>query len=292
MRTHAVGYSYIAFNAYSMFSNPEIAQIGIGMRSNHFRQIVEEQPPLAWMELLADNHLQENTRSFKEAEAIAELYPVSLHSVGLSIGSADPLNADYLKALKTLARATNPWLMSDHLCWCAVHGLQSHDLLPLPYTEETAQYVAQRIRLVQDYLEVPFAIENVSTYLNFKDSTLREGEFVSMVAQEADCKILFDINNIYVAYRNNGTDFDQYLRDIDASRVAEIHLAGFEDCGDYVIDAHNNPVHPQVWSLYGQFIQQAGSIPTLIEWDNDIPPLSVILDEADHAREIITSKVA
>ena len=275
-----------------MFSNPEIAQIGIGMRSNHFRQIVEEQPPLAWMELLADNHLQENTRSFKEAEAIAELYPVSLHSVGLSIGSADPLNADYLKALKTLARATNPWLMSDHLCWCAVHGLQSHDLLPLPYTEETAQYVAQRIRLVQDYLEVPFAIENVSTYLNFKDSTLREGEFVSMVAQEADCKILFDINNIYVAYRNNGTDFDQYLRDIDASRVAEIHLAGFEDCGDYVIDAHNNPVHPQVWSLYGQFIQQAGSIPTLIEWDNDIPPLSVILDEADHAREIITSKVA
>ena len=260
--------------------------IGVGLRSQHFAEVIEHPPALDWFELLADNHINSGGKPLYEAQSIAEKFPISLHSVGLSIGSSDPLNKAYMAELKKIADLTNPWIMSDHLCWTSVHGQHAHDLLPLPYTEETVKYASQRIRQIQDYFERPMAIENVSTYLNFKDSTMTEGEFVAAVANEADCYILFDINNVYVSHINNGTDVDDYFKKIPAERIVEIHLAGFEDCGEYLIDAHNNPVHPKVWEMYAQFIQANHYIPTLIEWDNDIPSFEILFNEAKYARSL------
>ncbi len=268
----------------------DVLPIGLGFRSQHFKEVLQKDPNIDWFEILADNHTCGGGASLYEAQMIAERYPITQHSVGLSIGSTDPLDREYMRKLKELAKLVNPWLMSDHLCWTSVHGQHAHDLLPLPYTEETVKHAASRIREIQDYFECPFAIENVSTYLNFEHSTMTEGEFVANVAIESDCKILFDINNIYVAHYNNGTDIEDYFNKIPVDRIAEIHLAGFEDCDEYLIDAHNNKVHPKVWDLYARFIRENHHIPTLIEWDNDLPDFMTLYKEADYARNIVKNE--
>ncbi len=206
--------------------------------------------------------------------------------MGLSLGSVDPLNTWHLGRLKGLVDRYQPGLVSEHLCWCSVDERYLNDLLPLPYTEESLNHVSERIQRVQDYLGRQILIENLSSYLQYSHSTIPEWEFLAAVAQRSGCGILLDINNIYVNACNHGFDAAQYLHAIPVAVVGEMHLAGFSDEGDILIDTHSKPVSAQVWTLYEQAVQRFGRCPTLIEWDTDIPALSVLLDEAAHAEGI------
>lgn len=256
---------------------------GVGLRSGHVDEIMQTSPDVGWFELLTDNHLVAGGRARAEAFAIRELYPVSLHCVNMSIGSSDPLNWDYLKSVKVLAGDLQPWMISDHLCWTSIHGQYSHELLPLPYTDESVLHVANRISAIQDYLGRQIAIENVSTYLNFKHSTLTEAEFVKSVVEEADCHLLFDVNNLYVSHKNTGEDIQHYLAQLPWERVVEMHLAGFDvrqsGNNEYLLDTHSCMVSESVWQLYQQVLSYSGLVPTLIEWDNNIPDWPVLYQE-------------
>ena len=260
--------------------------VGVGLRSPHVAHILKDQPCLDWFELLADNHIAAGGWARRQAIEVAQRYPVSMHCVGMSIGSTDPVNIDYLKKIKQLAAEVEARLISDHLCWTTWNSQNSHDLLPLPFTEEALAHVVERINRIQEYLGSRIAIENVSSYLTFKHSTIDEVEFVNTVAQQADCLILFDINNLYVNHINNGQQTYRYLDKIDLTRVAEVHLAGFENKEQYVLDAHNNTVHANVWELYEYFLRRKLDVPTLIEWDHNIPEFAVLYGEAMKACRI------
>jgi len=209
-----------------------------------------------------------------------------MHGVSLSIGSTDPLDLEYLKQLKTLAARVDPAWISDHLCWTGVHGRNVHDLLPLPYTEETVEHVAARIRTVQDFLGRRILIENVSSYVNFAGSHMSEWEFVTAVSERADCLLLLDVNNIYVSSVNHEFDPRDYLNGIPGARVQQIHIAGHEDHGDYIIDTHDHPVTDPVWKLYADAVRRFGPVSTMIERDDNIPPLDELVAELEHARHI------
>jgi len=209
-----------------------------------------------------------------------------MHGVSLSIGSTDPLNMDYLKALKQLVNDVQPQWISDHICWTSIHGVNSHDLLPLPYTEETVKHVAQRIKTVQDFLGRRILMENVSSYLSYQDSSMDEWEFVNAVAEAADCLILLDINNIYVSARNHNFNPLDYLNKINPKRVQQFHLAGHSDYGDYVIDTHDHDVPSSVWDLYCAALKRFGGISTMIERDANIPEFSALETELTIARNI------
>jgi len=259
---------------------------GVGLRAPHINEILATHPQLDWFELLADNHICEGGWARRQALEIAARYPVTMHCVGMSIGSSDPINFAYLKKIKTLAAEVKPKLISDHLCWTSLHSHYSHDLLPLPYTQETLNYLTQRILSIQDYLGEKIAIENVSAYLTYKHSSINEVEFINQLAEKADCLILFDVNNVYVNQKNNAQNSHEYVDDINLNRVAEIHLAGFEDKDHYYLDAHNNLVSKGVWKLYMRLMQRKSDIPTLIEWDHDIPSFEVLYGEAMKAKRI------
>ena len=209
-----------------------------------------------------------------------------MHGVSLSIGSTDPLNRNYLEQIKQLAARVQPAWISDHLCWTGVHGRNMHDLLPLPYTEETIEHVAARIREVQDFLGRQILIENVSSYVSFAQSQLSEWDFLSEISKRADCLLLFDVNNIYVSSVNHGFDPLDYLNGIPAARVQQFHLAGHEDHGRYIIDTHDQPVPDPVWELYAQALRRFGPVSTMIERDDNIPPLAELVDELERARRI------
>jgi hypothetical protein len=204
-------------------------------------------------------------------DKIRERYPVVLHGVSLSVGSTDPLDRDYLKKLKTLSRRVQPAWMSDHLCWTGVGGRNLHDLLPLPYTEETIRHAVKRIKQVQDFLGRQLLLENVSSYITYSQSTMTEWDFLAAVATEADCSILLDINNIYVSSVNHSFDPEKYLNAVPANKVGQFHLAGHSNKGDYLLDTHDHPIKPAVWKLYVKALQRFGDISTLIEWDDKIP---------------------
>lgn len=258
--------------------------IGVGLRSPHVKEILDTNPKVDFFELLTDNHLSEGGYARNQAHAIRERYPVTLHSVGMSLGGTDPIDFSYLAKIKKLANELEPMCISDHLCWTSFKNQHAHDLLPLPYTEEAINHVSERITQIQDFLETTLVIENVSSYLTYKCSELSEWEFLTAVAEQSCCKILLDLNNIYVSQFNNQCDSIEYIRNIPLNLVAEIHLAGFEDRGTYLLDAHNNKVSAPVWELYQKVIRNDHTIPTLIEWDNDLPPLSTLLQEAEIAR--------
>ena len=258
--------------------------IGVGLRSPHVKEILNTKPKVDFFELLTDNHLADGGYARKQAYLIREHYPVTLHSVGMSLGSLDPIDFDYLGKIKKLAHEIEPLCISDHLCWTSFEKKHAHDLLPLPYTDEAVQHVSDRIIKIQEFLETTLVIENVSSYLSYKCSNMSECEFLIAVAEESHCKILLDLNNIYVSQYNNQISANNYINNIPLDLVAEIHLAGFEDNGSYLLDSHNNKVSSPVWDLYQQVIKKDHSIPTLIEWDNDIPPLSTLLQEAEKAR--------
>lgn len=267
------------------------AQAGIGLRAQHYHEVVQTRPATGWFEVHSENYFGDGGPPLHYLEQVRRDYPLSLHGVGLSLGSSDPLNQAHLEKLKSLIARFAPGLVSEHLCWSSINGLYLNDLLPLPYTEEAVQHVSQRIIQAQDYLQQQILIENVSSYLQYRHSTMPEQEFVAAVATRAGCGILLDINNIYVSAVNHDFDPLAYLRAIPVTLVREMHLAGFAvnhyDEGELLIDHHGAPVAQPVWDLYGEALKRFGPTPTLIEWDTDIPPLSVLLDEAGKADALL-----
>ena len=259
---------------------------GLGLRSAQITQVLSQQPPVPWFEILADNHTAPGGLIPRQLAAVRADYPITLYCVGMSLGGTDPLDHDYLRTIKRLIQTYEPALVSDHLCFSSHAGHQYHDLLPLPYTEEALRHVSERIRRVQDFLGIRLLVENVSSYLCFHHSTLTEPEFLAALAVEADCDLLFDVNNAYVNEVNHGDPAGDFISQLPLERIREIHLAGYEDKGNYLIDAHNNRVADPVWALFAAVIRQLPDIPVLIEWDNNIPALDVLLDEAAQAERI------
>lgn len=258
--------------------------VGVGLRIPHYAAIFETRPHVDWFEIISENFMVAGGRPRKNLERALESYRLVQHGVSLSIGSADPLDFDYLRRLKDLVRTTGtPWV-SDHLCWTSAGGTHLHDLLPLPYTEEALRHVVERCRVVQDVLEVRFCLENVSSYMTFNQSVMPEWEFVARIADEADVGLLLDVNNVHVSAFNHGFDARTYLDAVPAERVVQVHLAGHTNMGRYIIDTHTGHVADPVWDLYRHAIERIGSVSTLVEWDDEIPELDVLLAEAEKAR--------
>jgi uncharacterized protein len=268
-----------------MLTRPSLG-FGLGLRVEHYEAILAEEPPVDWFEALTENYLVPGGRPLDYLMRIRARYPLALHGVSLSIGSSAPLNLEYLKQLKALAARVQPAWISDHLCWTGVAGRNTHDLLPLPYTEEALEQVVSRIQAVQEILGQRILIENVSSYVAFRDSALTEWEFLREVAERADCLILLDVNNIYVSSVNHEFDALAYLNAMPAARVQQIHLAGHEDHGDYLIDTHDHPVCDPVWQLYAAALRHCGAVATMIERDDHIPPLAELCAELAEARAL------
>jgi uncharacterized protein len=257
---------------------------GVGLRRPHYVHILEQHPSMDWFEVVSENFMVEGGRPLEVLEGVRTHYPIVMHGVSLSIGSSDPLNRSYLETLRATARRFEPAWVSDHLCWTGVGGRNLHDLLPLPYTEETVSHVSRRIRQVQEILERTILIENVSSYMAFRSSRLEEWEFLTAVAEEADCAILLDINNIFVSAFNHRFDPLRYIDAIPTERVVQFHLAGHSDHGSYLLDTHDHPIRPEVWALYEHAVRRFGRVPTLIEWDDNIPDFEVLAAAAGEAR--------
>lgn len=276
-------------NADQPVSDTPIQGVGIGLRAQHYQHILNTKPDTPWFEALTDNYMGDGGQPLDYLEKVRANYPVTFHGVGMSLGSAGDLNQDYMQCLKLLKERFQPTWISDHLCWSASGKHTSNELLPLPYTEEAIMHMAGKIRQAQDYLGERILVENVSSYIAYKDSAMTEWEFINAIADEADCHTLFDVNNIYVNARNHGFDAQDFIDGINAERIREIHLAGYDDQGTHLLDTHGRPVHPPVWSLYERAIQKLGPVPTLIEWDTDIPEFSILQREANKADDILSA---
>jgi hypothetical protein len=263
---------------------------GIGLRAPHVARVVAERPAIGWFEAHSENYFVDGGPALAALEAIRADYPIALHGVGLSLGSADALDAGHLAQLKRLVARIDPAAVSEHLCWGRVDGRHLNDLLPLPLTEEALALVCNRVDAVQASLGRPLLVENVSAYLRFQSDTIAEWDFVAAVAQRTGCKLLFDVNNVYVNAVNHGFDPLVYLRAIPGDAVAEVHLAGFDASGPCLIDTHGARVAPPVWALYRATIERFGPKPTLIEWDTDLPALEILQDEAAIAQAIILER--
>ena len=259
---------------------------GIGLRSKHYARFLAESPAVGWIEAISENFIGVGGRPLAVLEKARRDVPVVLHGVSLSIGSVDPLDREHLAGLRELADRIEPAYVSDHLCWGTHRGRYLHDLLPLPYTEEALEHVAGRVRQVQDALGRQILLENVSSYVAFRGSTMPEWEFVARVAERADCGILLDINNVYVNARNHGFDAREYLAAIPSDRVGQLHLAGHSDRGTYLFDTHDAPVADAVWELYAAAVRRFGRVPALIEWDDHVPELERLVEESRTAAAI------
>jgi uncharacterized protein len=257
--------------------------IGIGLRTVHFPHILSQKPALDWFEVLSENFMDSGGRPLWVLDQVAERYPVVLHGVSLSIGGSDPLDFEYLKKLKALAARTRAHWVSDHLCWTGVMGRNVHDLLPMPYSEEALRHTTERVKVVSDFLERPLVLENPSSYVEFAASTMPEWEFLARLAEDADCGLLLDVNNVYVSAFNHRFDARTYVDAIPADRVVQYHLAGHTHKGTHIIDTHTGEAVPEVWELYARSIARTGSAATLYEWDEDIPEFEVVLAEAQKA---------
>lgn len=259
---------------------------GLGLRPRHYGAILKSKPRVDWFEALSENYMIPGGRPLHFLDRIRERYPVVLHGVSLSIGSTDPLDRGYLNELKALVERVEPEWISDHLCWTGVGGRNLHDLMPLPYTEEALGHVARRVREVQDFLGRRILLENVSSYVAYRSSAMTEWAFLAALAEEADCLILLDVNNIYVSAFNHGFDPLEFLAGIPPERVQQIHLAGHDNCGDLIIDTHDAAVIDPVWELYAEAVRRFGRVPTMIERDARIPPLGRLVRELDRARAV------
>ena len=265
---------------------------GLGLRTDHYEAILQEAPRVDWFEALSENYMVGGGKPLRWLERIRERYPVVLHGVSLSIGSTAPLDRAHLIQLKALAERIQPAWISDHLCWTGIAGRNLHDLMPLPHTEEAVHHIAARVREVQDFLGRRILLENVSSYVDFAHSALPEWEFLKAVAEAADCLILLDVNNIYVNSQNHGFDPLTYLRAVPARRVQQIHLAGHSRSGELLIDTHDHPVPEPVWALYAEAVRRFGAVATMVERDDDIPPLAELVLELDRARAIAADSLA
>jgi hypothetical protein len=268
---------------HAVLTRPSLG-FGLGLRVDHYEAILADRPPVDWFEVLTENYLVPGGKPLNYLMRIRERYPLAMHGVSLSIGSTAPLDREYLRQVKALAARVEPEWVSDHLCWTGVAGRNTHDLLPLPYTREAVEHVVARVRTVQDVLERRILLENVSSYVSFRESPLTEWQFLAEIAERADCLILLDVNNIYVSAVNHGFDPLEYLNAIPPARVQQIHLAGHEDHGDYLVDTHDHPVRGEVWELYAAAVRRLGPVATMIERDDHIPPLAELCAELDEAR--------
>lgn len=259
---------------------------GVGLRNRHYAAFLEEQPRVDFVEAIAENFMGLGGRPRAVLEKTRRDRPVVLHGVSLGIGSVEPLDSAYLTQWKALIDEVQPGLVSDHLCWGRAHGHYSHDLWPVPYTEECLAHVVERVSRVQDVLGRRILLENVSSYLEFRASELTEWDFVAEVAKRADCGLLLDVNNVYVSSRNHGFDPKTYLDAIPVDRVGQFHLAGHQDRGHLVIDTHEGHVSDAVWDLYRHAVRRFGDVSCLIEWDEGVPELPVLLAESQKARSV------
>ena len=265
------------------WSIPDLG-FGVGLRTVHFSHILANQPPVDWFEVLSENFLDSGGRPLHVLDQVAERYPVVLHGVSMSVGSTDPVDFEYLRKLKALAARIAARWVSDHLCWTGVAGLNVHDLLPMPYTDESLRHTVERARMISDFLERPLVLENPSTYVEFSASTWNEWDFLAELAERADCGILLDVNNVYVSSFNHGFDPCAYIDRIPADRVVQIHLAGHTNKGTHILDTHSDHVIDHVWQLYRRVYQRMGGISTLLEWDEAIPGFEVVHAEALKAK--------
>jgi uncharacterized protein len=262
---------------------------GIGLRTKHFPDLLEQGRRADWFEVITENFLNVGGRPRAVLESVRRDRPVVLHGVSLSIGSVDPLNVEYLHDVRALAEAVEPAWVSDHLCWGTFGRHNAHDLLPLPFTEESLAHVVSRVSEVQERLGRRIVLENVSSYLTYSASTISEWDFLAEVARRADCLLLLDVNNVFVSATNHGFDAAEYLRGIPVDRVAQFHLAGHQDLGTHLLDTHDAPVPDPVWALYRDAVRRFGRVSTLVEWDDHIPPFEEVLAEAEKARAFESS---
>ena len=263
--------------------------IGIGLRTVHFNEILRDQPKIDFFEILSENFLDTGGRPSFILDKIASRYPIVMHGVSMNIGSLDPLDFDYLRKLKALAQRVNALWVSDHLCWTGVGGRNTHDLLPLPLNEETLNHVANRVLDVSDFLGAPLVLENASSYAEFTTSTMTEWDFFVRLVKLTGCKLLFDVNNVYVSAYNHGYDPKTYIDAMPRGAVAQYHLAGHTNHGTHIIDTHNGRVIDEVWDLYAYTLEKLGHAPTLLEWDADIPDFATVHEEAMKAAHVVPS---
>lgn len=262
---------------------------GLGLRTDHYEALLSGSAPVDWLEVISENFMVDGGRPLHMLDQFAERWPMVLHGVSMNLGGSDPLDNDYLKRLSALAKRVNPRRISDHLCWTKKDGVHLHDLLPLVQNEDNVRHVAARVRQVQDVLGEQILIENLSSYLRFSDDTLHEADFIAAIVAESGCGILLDVNNVYVNAHNHGFDAVDYLRRLPAHALGQIHLAGhtYDSLGSgLIIDTHDMPVPDGVWALYAQAVKMFGLVPTMIERDDNIPPLPELLAELNHARAI------
>jgi uncharacterized protein len=264
---------------------------GVGLRAGHFAYLEQNEPDVDWFEVIPENVMDSHGRARHVLERVAARYPVVLHGLSLSIGSTDPIDFDYLARLKELAAEVEAVWLSDHVCWTAVGGVNTHELVPIPFTEESLAHVVERIRVAQDFLERPLVLENPSSYVTFVDSTMTEAEFLARMADDAECGLLLDVNNVYVSSVNHEFDAVEYLRSLPSARVVQMHLAGHEHVGSHIVDTHDRPVDDAVWELYGTAVELIGPVSTLIEWDDKLPPFPVVHAEVLKARRFVEAVV-
>jgi uncharacterized protein (UPF0276 family) len=263
--------------------------VGLGLRAVHYPHILSEWPEVDWFEIISENFLDTQGRPLEILDRLSERYPIVMHGVSMSIGSTDPLDWEYLKKLRALRVRSKARWFSDHLCWTGVAGKNTHDLLPLPYTEEALAHLVSRVKQVQDFFEAPLLLENPSSYAEFAGSTMGEHEFLAALAEEADCGLLLDVNNVYVSSYNHGLDADAYLAALPLDRVGQIHVAGHTNNGTYIVDTHIGPVIDEVWALFEKAHKAVGGAATLLEWDAEIPEFAETHAEALKARAFIES---
>lgn len=268
------------------------AGFGLGLRTDHYLPILADQPAVDWFEILSENYMVPGGKPLAMLDAVRADYPMVMHGVSMSIGTPQGPSAEYLRDLKNLMRRVEPLWVSDHICWTGVHGKNMHDLFPLPYNEETIALVVNNVRRVQDVLGRRLVLENVSSYLQYSSDSMPEWEFVAAIAEQADSMILLDVNNIYVSSINHGFDAGDYLRGIPVHRVQQIHLAGHSNHDTHIVDTHDQPVADPVWDLYAQAIHRFGAVPSMIERDDNIPPLAELVAELDQARSICAAVCA
>ena len=266
--------------------------VGIGLRIPHYQHILSRKPVVDWFEIISENYMVDGGRPLRILDEILDQYRVVQHGVSMYFGSAQALSRDHLLRLKMLVKRTGtPWL-SDHLCWGSVDGSYSHDLLPIPYTFEAVRVTAERIRQAQDFLEVPIAVENVSSYAEYHESEMTEWEFLNEVVEKADCGILLDVNNIYVSSQNHTFNPFDYVNSVPSERVAQIHIAGHSKFEKYILDTHDHPVLDPVWDLYARAIERCGPTATLLEWDDNIPSFDEVHSEALKANKFLAAAKA
>ena len=273
------------------FGLPDLG-VGIGLRTGHYTHIVERSPAIDWFEIISDNYMQTAGRPLYYLDAVASKYPIAMHGVSLSVGSTDPLDRRYLAEVRSLRDRIGARWVSDHLCWTGVAGKNTHDLLPLPYTEEALRHVVDRVRAVQDFLGAPLALENPSTYVEFAGAQMREWEFLGRLAEDSDCALLLDVNNVFVSGYNHGFDPHTYLDAVPFDRVVQFHVAGHTHHGTHIIDSHIGPVVDAVWRLLGEAYARSGGASVLLEWDAEIPSFEVTYAEALRATQFISREVA